>query len=206
MKECSLSNLLTLLSAANLTIQDLVTYLKDRQIKTSFLSEEAEKYFSKKISDFYLYRRLFIEKDLDVFKKKEGLNLRETRRLLKNLDALEIIKWLPEDRIQFCHSGFLKFRENGVLMKAFYRSWIPQFSKTVLQRMTDDSHGVRVFSCRSLPASQNWFLTEYQNLVEDFLKKASIEAKTQPEKTRPFGASLLNGPYRVGLKLESPGF
>ena len=198
-EECSLSRLIQLSGAIDLTLHDLVTYAENRNINFSTFSLEAEAYLSKNLSYFFFYRKIFQYKCLKTLLEKESLKKSQVIKFLKKLDQLNIIKWLPEDKIHFLHPSFLRFKEDGPLKESVYRYWFPQFCEKVLLNMQQDNHHLKIFSVKASKESRNEFLSNYNELVNSFLKKASLDIKTQPQNVQPVGVSLAVGPYRVGL-------
>ncbi len=198
-EECSLTRLTDLLAAVDITLSDLLEYASLRQVDVATLPLETEEFFALNLDYFFIYRKLIHHRSTEEVRKREKLSAAQMTKYLKKLDELQIIKWLPGDRIQFFHPEYLKFRDDGPLKEAVYKSWIPKLNKIVLDNMGDGEHVSRIFSARCTPELKASFLQEFEDLIERFIKRASLEIKTQPGRTKPMAASLALGPLRVGL-------
>lgn len=202
LEECSLSKLLDIAKAADLSLQDLVTISEKKSVEASSFSLEAETFLAKNLDHFYFYRKLFFFKTVASLKEKCHLSTSQIHKYLKKLDALNIIEWLPNDKIRFLQPSFLQFRSDGPLKFAVYRDWTPNFHERVLAHMGDGDHFMYVFSGQASDAARSEFLIELQQLAKEFLKRAAFEQKIQPKLVRPVGFSFSSGPYRVGLELK----
>jgi hypothetical protein len=65
--------------------------------------------------------------------------------------------------------------------------------------MNDGRHLLRLFSGRCTEELKASFLKEYEDLVERFVRRATLETKTQPNAVKSVAVSLAMGPLRVGL-------
>lgn len=202
LEECSLSKLIQIANAVDLSLQDLVAVSEKKSVEASSFSIEAENFLARNLDHFYFYRKLFFFKDVTSLKKECNMSMSQIHKYLKKLDALKVIEWLPEDKIRFLHPSFLQFRSDGPLKSAVYRDWSPSFHQRVLDRLGDDDHFMYVFSAQASDAARTEFLREFQQLAKEFLKSASFELKTQPELVKPVGFCFSAGPYRVGLELK----
>lgn len=198
-EECSLSRLVELLGAVDLSLADLMAFAAESKVEVSHFSVEAEEFLAESIDYFFFYRKLFHHRDVEAVRRRQGLTRQQTIKYLRKLDDLGILKWLPDDRIQFSHSEFLRFREGGPLKRAVYRAWLPRFHQTVLDRMESPDYGLRLFSARCTPELKQSFTAEFADLAESFMKRATLDQKTQPDRLESFAVSLATGPFRVGL-------
>lgn len=198
-EECSLKRLTDMLAAVDVTLADLMEYASQRHVDTATFPLEVEEFFAKSLDYFFIYRKLFHHRSVADVRRRQKLTAAQMAKYLRKLDDLQIIKWLPNDRIQFLHPEYLKFREDGPLKTAVYKAWAPKLHTLVVNNLGDKEHGLRIFSGRCTPELKESFLREYEDLIERFVKRASLEVKTQPTKVQPLAVSLALGPLRVGL-------
>lgn len=202
LEECSLSKLILIAEAADLSLQDLVAVSEKKSVEASNFSLEAETFLAKNLDHFYFYRKLFFLKNVKLLKEECNMSMSQIHKYLNKLDALKIIEWLPSDKVRFLHPRFLQFRSDGPLKFAVYRDWIPNFQRRVLNQLGNDDHFMYVFSAQASDTARTEFLIDLQQLSKNFLKTASFEQKTQPQLVKPVGFCISAGPYRVGLELK----
>ena len=91
LEECSLSKLIKIANAVDLSLQDLVTVSEKKSVDASSLSIEAEKFLAKNLEYFYFYRKLFFFKEVTLLKEEYKMNMNQIHKYLKKLDALKIM-------------------------------------------------------------------------------------------------------------------
>ncbi len=198
-EECSLSRLTDILGAVDIALMDLMEYASQRRIDVSAFTLETEAFFAESLDYFFIYRKLFHHRSVAEVMRRENLTRAQMTKYLRKLDELDIVKWLPEDRIQFLHGEYLKFRDDGPLKTAVYKAWAPKLHDAALKNMGDGAHGLRLFSARCTPELKADFQRELEELVARFIRRASIELKTQPAAVEPLAVSVAMAPLRVGL-------
>ncbi len=198
-EECSITKLTDLLRAIDVGLMDLMEYASQRSVDVSAFSLETEEFFAESLDYFFVYRKLFHHRSVAEVMRREKLSRSEMTKYLRKLDDLSIIKWQTEDRLQFLHAEFLKFRDDGPLKAAVYKAWAPKLHDAAIRNMGDGVHALRLFSARCTPALKADFQRELEDLVERFIRRASLELKTQPGAVEPLAVSVAMGPLRVGL-------
>jgi hypothetical protein len=198
-EECSLTRLTDLLASVDITLSELMEYASQRKVDIASFSPEVEEFFAKHLDCFFIYRKLFHHRSVEEVRRRQKLSAAQMSKYLRKLDDLKIIKWLPNDRIQFLLPEFLKFRDDGPLKAAVYKSWGPKFHQLVISKMGDADHNLRLMSVRCTPELKESFSIEFEAMIARFVKRASLEVKTQPSRVRPLAISLASGPFRIGL-------
>lgn len=79
------------------------------------------------------------------------------------------------------------------------KTWTPKLHQAVIDKMGDDEHVLRLFSGRCSAQLRGDLLREFEDMIERFVKRASLEIKTQPTVLQPLAVSLAMAPLRVGL-------
>lgn len=198
-EECSISRLTDLLAVAEITLTDLMEYASQREVDVATFDMETEEFFSENLEYFFFYRKLFHHRTLAETRKRGKYTAAQSAKFLRKLDDLGIIKWLPDDRVQFLHPEYFKFRDDGPLKATVYKAWAPMLHNAAVSKMGDGQHMMRIFSARCTTDLRDEFFREFEDLVDRFFRRASLEIKTQPTKVRPLAVSLALAPLRVGL-------
>ncbi len=198
-EECSLTRLTNLLGAVDIALMDLMEYASHRRVDVTAFTLETEAFFAESLDYFFIYRKLFHHRSVAEVTRRENLTRPQMTKFLRKLDELSIIKWLPEDRIQFLHAEYLKFRDDGPLKAAVYKAWAPKLHAAAVRNMGDGAHTLRLFSARCTPELKADFQRELEDLVDRFIRRASLELKTQPAAVQPLAVSIAMAPLRVGL-------
>ena len=198
-EECSISRMVELLNAVNLSLVDLVEVMASTQTEVSSFSHDAEVFFAEHLEYFMFYRKLFHHQDVATVQRRMGITRQQTTRYLRKLDELGIIEWRSEDRVRFVYKEFLRFREDGSLKLAVYRDWAPKFHTLVVQRMLEPNYNLRLFSLRCTPELKASFMQDFSELVDDFIRRADRETRAFPNQVNSMAVSLAVGPFRIGL-------
>lgn len=198
-EECSLSRLIELLDAVNLSLVDLVEVMASTKTEVSSFSYEAETFFAQELDYFMVYRKLFHHKDVATVERRMGLSRQQMTRYLRKLDSLGIIEWRAGDQLRFVHKEFLRFRDDGPLKLAVYRDWAPKFHAMVVQRMLEPDYSLRLFSLRCSPELRASFMQEFNGIVDDLIRRADLETRASPNLVNSMAVSLAVGPFRIGL-------
>ena len=188
-----------MLAVADISLTDLMVYASQRQIDVATFSNETEEFFATNLDCFFFYRKLFHHRTVAETRKRGKYSAAQIAKFLRKLDEMEIVKWHPDDRVQFLYPEYFQFRNEGPLKVAVYKAWAPKLHDAAVRNMGDTEHELRLFSARCTNDLKDEFLREYEDLIDRFFKRASLEIKTQPTKVRPLAVSLAMAPLRVGL-------
>lgn len=104
-------------------ILDILEEIEQTSLVNAQFSKEQQAFFLKEPQSFSLYYKLVIERlPVDVAKKNLGLSDRLLFRYLKQLDELNLINLMPENKIKIPPIKMIRNFGSGPFLSKLYRS------------------------------------------------------------------------------------
>lgn len=186
--ELSLSELSEIASCLGTSFYDLIELSKQNTQKPYLFSEEQEKLFAGDLSYLMLFRSITM--GLNFAQLKTSLNLKEAelRKKLRQLENVDLIKLMPRDRIYQLARFPFKWREDGLLQKAYHQKNLQAiFSFITTQYKSsfyDEEAGVicKPFELLLAPEHKKAFSRELMEVLTRYYNLSQMEINTKSAK------------------------
>ncbi|UXR66083.1 helix-turn-helix domain-containing protein [Bdellovibrio bacteriovorus] len=189
--ELSISDLSDIASCLGTSFYDLVELSKNNTQKAYLFTEEQEKLFAGDLNYLLLFRSIVMGLNFTQLKEYLGLKESELRKKLRHLEEVELIQLMPRDRIYQLARFPFKWREDGLLQKAYHQKNLQSIFRTISTRYKsstyDEDTGTlcKPFELLLTPEQRKIFsreltevLTKYQNLSRLELNTKNLKGVT----------------------------
>lgn len=187
-KDISLERLNQICRILNIPIHELLDPgLNQDRTELITLSEKAQNYFLKNKNCFYFLILLHTEpKSVAEISKDYGISKSRTYEYLHALEELNILKWLPGDKVNLQKDVPTLFKYEGKFMKAIVREWAEELLDEALNATSYKDHEMsteQVFHLSKKSALE--FRTALSDIIAEFSNRSVREKKRQPSQVIP---------------------
>jgi DNA-binding Xre family transcriptional regulator len=192
--DCSFGRISEICSALGLSVADVMQQALDQQEKVFQLTEKQERFFADHPSYYAFFHELLEERQsISEIRAKYGLNAKSLTRYLRALDRIDVIEWLPGDRVKRLFHGTHNWIRNGPLQQKFQRSDGINFLDYLIQNDPRDLHyftgSDRYLHVETLRA----MLAELKSVIVAYRKRAYRDEISYPK------SDLIRTKWVVGL-------
>ena len=176
----TLDSLKELVDAVGLTLTEVFSSLEESPSKTFHYTSEQESFFSEHPDHLAYFDNLLRGQTPSQIQRKFHVSDKNTARFLAKLDRLNLIEWLPKNKIRLLVEGEPAWKPGGELAGKLRSDILKSFLE---KEQKKDSH----FLLHDYaPEDQEEITRKIQELIE-FSKRANSRAKFRSSNTKPAG-------------------
>ncbi len=178
-ENCSLTRLREIADVAEIPLAELFSIAEERPAERVMLTLEQQQWLLDNLDCFAFYWKLAIE-GLSVPRIKDlfGLPDERARSFVSSLDDLGLIVLEPFDRIRVPHSRFIRWEEDGPLMRFLNRTWSEKLISDCLGNLDRRDVVFRLHELRLTDSTARELRDSLQSLCDDFVRRARYEEVT----------------------------
>lgn len=167
-------------------ILDILEEIEQTSLVNVQLSKEQQAYFLKDPQLFSLYYKLVIERfPVDVAKRNLGFSDRLLFRYLKQLDELNLINLMPENKIKIPPIKMIRNFGSGPFLSKLYQDW----GQTIVKDLADpqfQNTGHFIVRCLKMKdETYKEFLARLQELEIEFTRRGVREMNISMQNLKP---------------------
>lgn len=118
--ELSLSQLVEMAECLGVSFYELVEMSRADDSKAYLFSEQQEQLFAKDLQYLLLFRALVMGRSFKELLKDFSVKEADLRKRLRQLENVQLIQLMPQDRISLLAKFPFRWREEGALQKAYF--------------------------------------------------------------------------------------
>jgi len=173
--KCSLFRLESICNVLEISIFDLIEFIKNKNESTFSFTLEQEKAMAKNIELFLFYDELK-KNNLEFQETLDRLKISKAQayKLIRKLEKLEILLLLPGDQIKFLNQGTLNFLHNGPLQNIMLKGDV--------YHLID--HGIKQLELHEQNENKTYLTMSTRKVSPSTLKKLESELSQTFQKLR----------------------
>ncbi len=135
---CSLERIFSICEILNVSFLDIATLAKEDEEIDYFLSPLQEKFFAEKPAYFALFKELCRKIDPKQVADSWALNSAQFYKVLRDLEKLDLLEVLPENKFRIKAKGNIRMSHRGPLAKKVLRPQINEFLDHIDRTLEND--------------------------------------------------------------------
>lgn len=190
-EDCSLNRLDEICRAADLSLEDLINANQKESQQAIHFSEEQEEHFKKNLPAFHVYWNLVYERrTLEDTGKRCRLAESEIKKLLLQLDRLNLIELHPGNRIKLPALRPVRWARDSDFMKQIQREWAEKLLKDCSHGEEDpERFALQFFQLRKETIAE--LKNTLASIEEEFSRRTIREMRLYPNELIPVRVALL---------------
>lgn len=175
-EDYSIAKLSEVCDAAGIKFFDLMHLAQEEVEETFQLSEDQETYFAGYPKHFKFFCELLDGLSVSAIRDKHGLNAKQAREYVRNLESIGLLDRLPDDQVKLrAKARALNFISNGPLDKAIGRLELARFAELMYDRGVD----VKSFATSSGTTLTAKSIADYKKDLEELAARYRLIAQRE---------------------------
>ncbi len=157
--------------------------LNDGQVIDVSFSKEQQKFFLDDPKLFYFYWQLVYERR-SLVEARLSLQLtdKESHRLVRKLDALNLLKLLPGDRIRIPSIKAVRWAGDGEFVQKIYHKWARVLIDSLAKSRQKEGEFFLLRYLKMKPNTYLEFIAALKSLEDEFSRRSIHEMRTEANK------------------------
>jgi len=168
----SVGRLQEICSILSISFSDLVEQSRSQREQVFTLTDEQEHFFVLNPNYFSFFEELLQgHLNLGVIRKKYGITQGSAIKYVKQLEKMDLVEWLPSDRIKLKVAGTHNWRDGGPLQETFLPADNRAFLSHLEQRFQQDDHFMTTSNRRIHPDTLRAVIADLRTLFSSYRKR-----------------------------------
>lgn len=197
----SLDRFLEICEVAGVSPESLFGLADEQSTRDHEYTSEQEDFFAANPQHLAFFDLLLKDETPKQIARRHGIEVNQMQKFLRDLEKIDLLEWLPKDRIKLRISKNVRWRKGGRLK----RELLPLAKKEFLSHNFDELDSENQFLLIDLSEkSQKKLRVRIEELLVELSKDASIDQLAKSKRQtiglflayRPWNFSLLKSPRR----------
>lgn len=194
-EDCSFARICQICAILQISVADLMTGVEEEPVKRHRHTPAQEAFLVSDPQAFHLYCKIIFdglqpEALRAVFQISESLCF----QLLRKLDKQDLIRLMPDGRIQFPDMSMVLWENAGPLVAKMKREWPQRLLDKVIGREDQDGYRLTLRSYHMKRSTLSEFLRAMTDLEFEFARRSVRESRLERDQTVPVSALSVVAP------------
>lgn len=179
--DCSYIRLKQMTQALGVSLKDLLFEIDTPRLSQAEFSNDQQQYFLEHPKTFYFFFKLVIERQtVQELQKQMSLSDNQLFSYLKQLDKLQLIKLLPENKVKLPQLDRIRHFGDGPLLRKLYQDWAVSIAQELATPLAQKESKFIIRCLRVKEETFKELVQKLQELDSEILTKGVREMALNP--------------------------